>query len=110
MVLYNKHAAMPTGPNPVQPHSLTALNTVYESMGGMAMGIVDKIMSEIEADLTIDAKEINLVITSKGFLKRRKILSVFGEVQSAAEKKRVLEIVNKQAGNTFDVADKIVVL
>ena len=74
------------------------------------MGIVDKIMSEIEADLTIDAKEINLVITSKGFLKRRKILSVFGEVQSAAEKKRVLEIVNKQAGNTFDVADKIVVL
>ncbi len=56
------------------------------------MTIVDKIMSEIEADPTIDAKELNLVITSKGFLKRRKTLNVYGEVQSTAERSRVLEI------------------
>ncbi len=74
------------------------------------MTIVDKIMSEIEADPTIDAKELNLVITSKGFLKRRKTLNVYGEVQSTAERSRVLEIVKRRAGNSFDVADKIVVL
>jgi hypothetical protein len=79
-------------------------------MGGIAMEIVDKIMSEIESDPTIDAKEVNLVMTSKGFLKRRKILNVYGEVQSAAEKKRLLEIVKRQVGSTFDVEDKIVVL
>jgi len=74
------------------------------------MEIVDTIMSEIEADPTIDAKEVNIVTTSKGFLKRRKTLNVFGEVQSTAERNRVLEIVKRQAGSSFNVADKIVVL
>jgi hypothetical protein len=80
------------------------------SQGGIDMTIVDTIMSEIEADPTIDAKEVNIVITSKGFLKRRKTLNVFAEVQSAAERNRILEIVKKQAGSGINVADKIVVL
>ena len=74
------------------------------------MAIVDTIMSDIEADPTIDAKEVNIVVTFKGFVKRRKILNVYGEVQSMAERDRVLEIVKRHAGDNFDVADKIVVL
>jgi hypothetical protein len=57
-------------------------------MGGIAMELVDRIMAEIESDPTIDSKEVNIVITSKGILKRRKTLSVFGEVQSESEKNK----------------------
>jgi hypothetical protein len=71
--------------------------------------LIDKIMSEIESDPRIDAKEISLDLTTKGFLGRRRILKVNGMVESRAEKDRVLEIVKKEAGNNYDVSDKLVV-
>jgi hypothetical protein len=72
--------------------------------------IIDKIMAELESDPAIDAKSLNLVLTSKGFLKRRKILNVHGTTESAAEKERAMKIVQRQVGDTYDVADKIVVV
>jgi hypothetical protein len=47
--------------------------------GGSAMAdVIDKIMAELESDPTIHAKNLNLVMGSKGFLKRRKTLEVLG--------------------------------
>ena len=71
--------------------------------------IVDRIMAEFESDPTINAKSLNLVVASKGFLKRRKILNIYGTTESAAEKDRAMQIVKRQAGDNYDVADKIVV-
>jgi hypothetical protein len=79
--------------------------------GGSAMAdIVDKIMAEFESDPTIHAKSLNLVVGSKGFLKRRKILNVYGTTESAAERDRAMTIVRRQAGDSYDVEDKIVVI
>jgi hypothetical protein len=72
--------------------------------------LINKIMAEIESDPTINAKEINLDITSKGFLKRRMIINVNGAVESAAEKDRVMKIVQREAGDNYDVIDKLVVM
>ena len=71
--------------------------------------IIDKIMAEIESDPTINAKEVSLDMTSKGFLKRRKTLNVHGTVKSTAEKDRVMKIVQREAGDNYDVTDKLAV-
>ncbi len=72
--------------------------------------LIDQVMAEIEADPTINAKEINLDVQSKGFLKRRKLLNVNGMVDSAAEMESVLRIVQRQAGDNYDVVNKLVVM
>ena len=72
--------------------------------------LIEKIMSEIESDSTINAREISLDMTSKGFLKKSRTLNINGMVESPAEKGRVVEIVKKHAGDNYQVADRIVVL
>jgi hypothetical protein len=72
--------------------------------------ITDKIMAEFESDPIIQAKTLNLVVASKGFLHRRKTLNIFGTAESEAEKERAIQIVLRQAGDNYDVADKIVVI
>ncbi|MGO9309101.1 MAG: hypothetical protein ACLQDL_08770 [Spirochaetia bacterium] len=71
--------------------------------------LVDKIMAEFESDPTIHAKSLNVVASSKGFLKRKKILAIHGAVESPTEKERAVKIVQRQAGDNYDVEDKIVV-
>jgi hypothetical protein len=66
-------------------------------------------MAEIESDPTFNAKDISLDMTSKGFLKRRKTLNVHGTVASTAEKDRLMKIVQREAGDNYDVSDKVVV-
>lgn len=72
--------------------------------------LIDQIMAELESDPLIDAKEINLDLEHKGFIKRRKILNVNGMVKSTAEKDSVIRIVKRQAGTKYDVLDKLVVM
>ncbi len=72
--------------------------------------IVDKIMAEFESDPLIHTKSLNLVVASKGFLKKRKILNVYGTTESATEKERAIKIVQRQAGDSYDVEDKVVVI
>ena len=67
--------------------------------------IVDKIVAELESDPTIIAKSLNLVMTSQGFLKRRRILNVHGTVGSATERDRAITIVQRQAGNNYLAID-----
>jgi hypothetical protein len=85
--------------------------SIENGMEEIAMtDITDKIMAEFESDPTINAKSLNLVMTSRGFLKRRRILNVYGTVESATEKDRAMKIVQRQAGDNYDVEDKIVVI
>ncbi len=72
--------------------------------------IVDKIMAEFESDPMIHTKSLNIVPGSRGFLQRRRILSVYGTAESPTEKDRAVKIVQRQAGNVYEVVDKIVVL
>ena len=72
--------------------------------------IVDKIMAEFETDPLIHAKSLNLVVGSKGFLRRRKTLEVLGTTESTAEKERAIKIVQRQVGDGYDVEDKVVVV
>ncbi len=67
-------------------------------------------MAELESDPTIHGESLNLVVTARGFLKRRQILNVYGTTESAAEKDKVLGIVRRRAGDAYDVEDKTVVL
>jgi hypothetical protein len=69
--------------------------------------IIGKIIREIESDPTINAKEVCLDMESKGFLKRRKALNVHGTVAFLAEKDRVMTIVNREAGDNYDVEDRL---
>jgi hypothetical protein len=71
---------------------------------------VDKIMSEIESDPEIDAKEISLDVLSKGLFRKRKILRINGMVESVNEKTRILQIVKRQTGGIYDISDMIVVV
>ena len=71
--------------------------------------IIGKIMAEIESDPSINAKEICLDLTSKGFLKRRKTLDIHGTVKSTAEKDRVMKIVQREAGDNYNVGDKLAI-
>ena len=71
--------------------------------------LTDTIMSEIESDPGIDAKSISLAIQSQGLFKKRKILRINGIVDSPKEKDLILQIVRKQAGNRYDIANKLVV-
>lgn len=72
--------------------------------------VIDKIMAEFESDPLIHAKSLNLVLSSKGFLSRKRVLNIFGTTESAAEKERAVKIVQRQAGSIYDVEDKIVVI
>ena len=71
--------------------------------------IIEKIIKQIESDPTINAKEVCLDVTSKGFLRRRKTLNVHGTAASSAEKDRVMKIVQREAGDNYDVSDRLAV-
>ena len=71
--------------------------------------IIAKIMTEIESDPMINAKEICLDMISTGFLKRRKALNVHGSVKSAADKERMMKIVQREVGDNYYIGDKLAV-
>jgi hypothetical protein len=54
-------------------------------------------MSEIESGPRIDAKAISLDVQSQGLFKKRKIVKINGQ------------IVKRQTGDRYDIADKLVV-
>ncbi len=72
--------------------------------------LIDKIMSEIESDPRIDAREISLDIRSKGLLRRKRTLNVIGMVESKDERDKVLEIARRQAGTDYEITDNLVVV
>ena len=71
--------------------------------------LTDTIMSEMESDPEIDTKSISLAVQSQGLFKKRKVLRVNGIVDSCREKDRILQIVRKQAGDRYEIANELVV-
>ena len=76
---------------------------------GVMVDIVDKIMAEFESDPIIHAKSLKLAVVPRGFLRCRKVMNVYGKAESAREKERALEIVHRQVGDDYEVANRIVV-
>ena len=71
--------------------------------------LVSTIIRDIEADGLINATEILLDITSKGFIRRRKFLHIHGSVSSEAEKKKVIRIAEHHTGDNYSITDELVV-
>jgi hypothetical protein len=71
--------------------------------------IQDTIMRDIEADPTIDSKKLTLEIKASGFLKKRKIIRLIGNVKSETEKEKAMQIVLHFAGDSYDVENNLIV-
>ena len=71
--------------------------------------ISEIILSEIEGS-GIDASDLGVEIQrGKGFFNRRKVLNVFGGVRSEPDHHAVLRVVERHAGDNYDVTDSVAV-
>lgn len=66
------------------------------------------IMADVENEPGIDAGKIGLEIKrGKGLLNRRKVLHIFGTVDSEEAKRRVQRIAEKQVGDRYDLSNDL---
>jgi len=93
----------------LETRNQAGITTIDIKVKVMATDIIAKIMAQIESDPTINTKEIRLNMTIEGFLMRRKALNVHGSIASIAEKDRVMEIAQREAGVNFVIMDKLVI-
>ena len=70
----------------------------------MVIEIERIIMDNIESDPTINATDIGVQIEKKRLFARRKTIAVFGVVHSEEQKGKVVRIVEKHAGDRYDVS------
>ena len=71
--------------------------------------LTEIILSEI-GDGGIDATDLGVEIRKgKGLFNRRKVLDVFGAVRTQPDHTAVLRVVNRHAGDTYDVTDSLAV-
>jgi len=71
--------------------------------------ITQTIMAEIEADPAIKATDIGLDIESRGLLKKKKFLHVRGAVHSQDQVDRVEKIVQRHAGDSYEVVNHLLI-
>ena len=72
--------------------------------------ITQTILAEIGNDgndLSIDTMNICIDVQAKGFLKRKKSLHIFGPVYSQDQIGKVEKIVQKHAGNAYEVVNHL---
>jgi hypothetical protein len=63
------------------------------------------IMADLENEPLVDAAKIGVEIRkAKGLFNRRQILHIFGTVASEDARKKAVQIVEKQAGDMYDVS------
>jgi len=63
------------------------------------------IMADLENEPLIDAAKIGVEVRKgKGLFNRRQVLHVFGSVASDEARNKALKIVEKQAGDIYDVS------
>ncbi len=74
------------------------------------VGITDKIIRVLESDASINTKNINLVLKSKRLFGLKNVLNVYGVAGSAQEKEKIVEIANTEAGNNYEVVDRLIVI
>ena len=71
--------------------------------------ISEIILSEIEGS-GIDASDLGVEIQrGKGLFNRRKVLNVFGAVHTEPDHQAVLRVVQRHAGDNYDVTDSVAV-
>jgi GTP cyclohydrolase II len=69
--------------------------------------IVEMILRDIEDDASINGRGVNIELSGKGLLKRRKSLRLLGSVESEAERQKIRRIAERHAGAQAQVLDEI---
>ncbi len=70
--------------------------------------ITKRVMADIESDPEIDAWDIMLEESGRGFTKK-KTLRVSGVVSDGAQKDRLLKLVQRRAGDSYAIMDNLFV-
>jgi len=71
--------------------------------------VSELIMRYIEEDNSINARGVNVELVSRGFLKRRKSVRLFGTVDSESQRQKVKRIVEHHTGDQYDILDELTV-
>ena len=69
--------------------------------------ITQTILTAIGNELSIDTMNICVDVLSKGLLKRKKSLHIFGTVHSQDQIAKVEKIARRHAGNTYEVENHL---
>ena len=72
--------------------------------------ITQTILAAIANNLSMDTKHLCVDEQSTGFLRKKKTLHIWGNVQSQDQSVRVEAIVRKHAGTNYEVANHLVVI
>ena len=71
--------------------------------------LVSTIMKDIQDDGLINATDVVMDITSKGFFQRRKFLRIHGSVKTEMEKKKVIQMAEHHSGDNYSILDELTV-
>lgn len=69
--------------------------------------VIEMILREIEDDISINGRGVNVELSGKGVLKRRKAIRLIGSVDSELQKQKVKGIAEHHAGDQFTVLDEL---
>ena len=69
--------------------------------------VIEMILREIEDDNSINGRGINVELSSRGLLKRRKSVRLVGSVDSEAQRQKVKRIAEHHAGRQYMVLDDL---
>ena len=71
--------------------------------------VVEMILRDIEDDHTINAHGVNVELSQKGLLKRRKSVRLIGSVDSEMQRQKVRRIAEHHAGDQYEIQDELTV-
>jgi osmotically-inducible protein OsmY len=71
--------------------------------------VVELILRDIEDDNSINAHRVNVELSGKGFLKKKKSVRLFGSVNSKVEKEKVRRIAEHHGGDQYQVLDELTI-
>ena len=71
--------------------------------------VLQLIMRGIEDDNSINARRVKIELVSRGVLKRRKSVRLFGTVDSESQRQKVKRIAEHHAGDQYDIIDELTV-
>jgi osmotically-inducible protein OsmY len=67
------------------------------------------ITRDLEDDVTLNAKDINVDIVAQGFLKKQRFIRLFGSVRSEVEKRKAEQIAAHHAGDVYRVLNELAI-
>ena len=71
--------------------------------------VLELIMRGIEDDSSINARGVKVELVSRGVLKMRKSVRLFGTVDSESQRQKVKRIAEHHTGDQYDVLDELTV-